>query len=101
MQRKITDVFSNLLRQWGEDDEEERQAVLQSQLEQVQQEEQVRQDYKNLKWSRIISVDEYESHSTMAYDMDADIIAALELIKDIDSKQFVVIPAQFDPMALQ
>jgi len=36
MQRKITDVFSNLLRQWGEDDEEERQAVLQSQLEQVQ-----------------------------------------------------------------
>ena len=56
MQQKITNVFSNLLRQWTDDDEEERQALLQSQQEQAQLEDYIREQFKGLKWTRVVSI---------------------------------------------
>ena len=50
--------------------------MLQSQQEMVQLEEDTRELYKNLKWTRVIALSEYESHSTRVHDMGPDIIVA-------------------------
>ena len=40
----------------------------------MQREEDTRQAFKNLKWTRVIALSEYETNSTQAYDMGPDII---------------------------
>ena len=67
----------------------------------VQQEEATRESFKNLKWTRVIALSQYESHSTNAYDMAPDIIAEHQAMADIAADDLPTIPAYFDPMAFQ
>jgi len=64
MQRKITDILANLLRPRQEGDEEERQALLQGQIELQQLEEATRETFKNLQWTRVISMEGWMANST-------------------------------------
>ena len=98
MQRKITDVFKNFLMPRQEGDEEEYEALLQSQLEATQKQSEVRESYKNLKWTRVLSLEGWENNSTGVYDLGPDIIAELESMEDIQSQELPKLEPVFDPI---
>ena len=77
MQKKITDVLANLLRPRREEDDEDRQALLQTQREAQELEEATIDSFKNLKWTRVISMQGWEPTSTRVWDLGPDIVAEL------------------------
>ena len=101
IQKKITDVFANFLRGRQEGDEEEHEALLKSQQEQQLGEEAIRTSFKSLKWTRVISMQEWETHSTRAYDLGADIIFELQQMAEINAEELPRLEAAFDPITFQ
>ena len=87
IQKKITDVFANFMRGRQEGDEEEHEALLKSQEEQQLEEEAIQTSFKGLKWTRVISLQEWETHSTQAWDIGADIILELRKMAEIDPEE--------------
>ena len=56
MQRRITDIFAELLRRGRGDDEEEQEGLVERQRERAHRQEQILMDFKNLKWTRVITM---------------------------------------------
>ena len=101
IQRKITDVFANFLRGRQEGDEEEHEALLQSQQDQQLDEEGIRASFKGLKWPRVISLQEWETNSARTWDLGADIIFELQQMAEINGAELPELKPAFDPIAFQ
>ena len=61
----------------------------------------MRDAFKNLKWSRVVSLEGWEDNSTQAWDMGPDIVAELEAMEDISPSQLAKLEPAFDPLAFQ
>ena len=68
-------------------DEEEHEALLQNQQEQQQIEDGLRTDFKGLKWTRVISMEGWETATIRAWDIGADIIFELLQMTEIDTDE--------------
>ena len=101
MQQKITDVFSNLLRLGQNPDPEEQEALIQRQQENQAQEDAIRVGFKNLKWTRVISLQDQEQEVTRTWDMGPDIVAELEEMASVDEDLLAVLEPHFDPITFQ
>ena len=87
IQKKITDVFTNLLRGRHDGDEEEHEALLQSQQEQQQLEEAARATFRGLKWTRVISMQDFASTTITAWDLSADVVEELQHMAEIEAEE--------------
>ena len=98
MQKKITDIFANLLRGRRDGDDDEHAALLLSQAEQQRLEETIRSAFKGLKWTRLVSLQKWEPMSCRAWDLGTDIIYELQQINEIDTGELEHIEPVFDPL---
>ena len=101
MQRKITDILANILRPRQPGDDEERHALLQSQREMQQLEESTIEAFKNLKWTRVISMQDWEPNSTRVWDLGPDIVAELQQMAEVAAEDLEQLEPVFDPIAFQ
>jgi len=57
----------------------------------------IRTNFRNLKWTRVISLQDEEQELTRTWDMGPDIIAELEEMSSIDEDLLAVLEPYFDP----
>ena len=101
MQQKITNVFQNLLRMGQNPALQEQEQIIQRQQEAQSLEDAIRKDFRNLKWTRVISLHDEEQGLTRTWDMAPDIIAELQQMAGVDEELLAIIEPHFDPVTFQ
>ena len=101
MQRKITDVFASLVQRMQGGNPEEERALLQDQQQAQAQEQAMLEAFKNLKWTRVISMQEEPAQAARVWDLGPDIVTELQQMADLDEDILEVLEPHFDPIAFQ
>ena len=60
-------------------------------------ESEVLEEYKRMKWTRVISMQGWESNSARAWDIGPDVVTELRNMNDRDGADYPTIKAVFDP----
>ena len=95
MLQKITELWPNLLRRAHDEPSELEEPLFQSDNEHQEEgssqqidEDQLLIDYKNLYWTRLITIDPYESEVIRKFQLGPDIVeecSAVDGLHDVDS----------------
>ena len=101
MQQKITNVFQNILRRAQNEDPREEQAVIQRQQEELARDAATHEAFKNLRWTRVISLQEEPAQLTRVWDLGPDIIAELEQMASVEEDLLADLEPYFDPITFQ
>ena len=84
MLQKITDLWPQLFGENKVEDTESDEEQEDAEQEQEDEDIPVEETYKNLKWSRVIALQDYDDNMLSSYNMKTDIMDALQQMKDID-----------------